>query len=67
MKRIIYRGVIGTVLAEGRNCYFIRFPYGCKFINKIDVAPMWGHETKKAKKPDRFQHIPDFLSLRLND
>lgn len=59
MKRIIYKNVIGTVLAEGRSCYFIRFPYGCKFINKKDVAPMWELETKQA-------FIPQFLKKRLN-
>ena len=66
MKKIIYKNVIGTVLGEGRGCYFIAFPYGCKFIDKTEISPMWGYETQEAKKPDPFEYIPQFLSKRLN-
>ena len=34
MKRIIHKGVIGTVLSEGRTCYMVWFPYGIKFVDK---------------------------------
>ena len=48
MKRVIYNNVIGTVLAEGRTCYFVRFPWGCRFLDKEQVTPTWERETKKA-------------------
>lgn len=34
MKRVIYKGVIGTVLSEGRSCYMVALPYGVKFVDK---------------------------------
>ena len=46
MKRIIYNNILGDVLAEGRACYFVRFPWGCKFIDKQEVVPV--NETKEA-------------------
>lgn len=36
-KRVIHKGVIGTVLTEGRACYMVWFPYGIKFVNKSDA------------------------------
>ena len=65
MKRIIHGNVIGTVLAEGRHCYFIRFPWGCRFLDKKEVIPTWERETKAAKT-DRFKNIPQFVPLSLN-
>lgn len=57
MKRIIYQGVAGVVLSEGRACYFVRFPYGCRFVDKRETMPTWDYQTKQARKP---------LGLRLN-
>lgn len=45
-KRIIHNNVLGDVLAEGRACYFVRFPWGCKFLDKRDVVP--AHETQEV-------------------
>lgn len=51
MKRIIHNNIIGDVLAEGRVCYFVRFPWGCKFIDKLEAKETWpARETKKAQK-----------------
>ena len=48
-KRIIYNNIIGDVLAEGRACYFVRFPWGCRFIDKNDCYETWPvRETKEA-------------------
>ena len=48
MKRIIYNNIVGDVLAEGRVCYFVRFPWGCCFLDKKEVTPTWPRETKQA-------------------
>lgn len=49
-KRIIHNNILGEVLAEGRACYFVRFPWGCKFLDKRKVVP--AHETKEASIAD---------------
>jgi hypothetical protein len=57
MKRIIYKNVLGVVLSEGRSCYFVRFPYGCRFVDKRDAMPTWDDVTKQDRR---------VLGLRLN-
>lgn len=56
-KRIIHNNVLGDVLAEGRTCYFVRFPWGCKFLDKREIVPI--RETKEA-------FLKDVISRSLN-
>lgn len=53
-KRIIHNNILGDVLAEGRTCYFVRFPWGCKFLNKQEIVPV--RETKEAFLKDVISH-----------
>jgi hypothetical protein len=39
MKRVIYKGVIGNVLSEGRFERMVVFPYGVRWIPKDESVP----------------------------
>lgn len=39
MKRVIYKGVIGNVLSEGRFERMVVFPYGVRWIPKTESVP----------------------------
>ena len=40
-KQVIYRGVIGTVLSEGRTCCMVAFFYGVRFVEKSELRETW--------------------------
>ena len=41
MKRVIYKGVIGNVLSEGRFERMVVFPYGVRWVPKTEAVPTW--------------------------
>ena len=49
-KKLIHQGSVGIILSEGRTCYMVAFPYGVRFVDKVDAPepeiPLFLRETK---------------------
>lgn len=51
VKRVWWKGMLGTVLATGKNDYYVAFKQACQFVPKDQcelVYGYWKHETQEA-------------------
>jgi len=53
MQRVIYQGVIGTVLSKGKTDWMIAFPYGVRWIQTKNLNPTWDKVPPLLKRHDR--------------
>lgn len=56
MERVIYQGVIGTVLSKGRTDWMVAFPYGVRWIESKILAPTWDKVPPLLKRENRVSH-----------
>jgi hypothetical protein len=59
MKRVIYKGVVGNVLSEGRFEQMVVFPYGVRWIPKQDATPTWDKAPRFLKSVKRSAGMDD--------
>jgi hypothetical protein len=56
MQRVIYQGVIGTVLSKGKTDWMVAFPYGVRWIQTKNLTPTWDKVPPLLKREDRVHH-----------
>lgn len=49
-RRVQWKGLVGEILSEGKDEYYVKFPAACQFVQKSDCALVYGlkRETKEA-------------------
>jgi hypothetical protein len=58
MQRVIYEGVLGTVLSKGKTDWMVAFPYGVRWIQCKNLTPTWDKVPPLLKSHDRVLNQP---------